>query len=188
MQACAMGDRKAYAQLYTTYLPEALRYVYLFTKNWEDSEELVQELFVSIWEKRTFLSTVGSFRAYLFGMAKHRVIDFSRHQKVQERYRDSLCDRSSAFCENQGDYALLYNQYQATAQEAIALLPEKRREVFSLRMEGELSLDEISEKLSISKSVVKKQLYAANQFVREYLRKHADIATDLILLTYFLFH
>lgn len=182
MLACAAGDRHSYNLLYRRHIQEVLRYVYLFTKSWDESEELVQELFIKIWEKRESLSYVDSFRAYTYRMAKNKVIDRVRHQKVRGRFEEEL---EECVGDQQSDFDLIYNQYYDLAQRAIALLPEKRRVIFDLKTEKDLSLDEIAERLSISKSVVKKQWYAGSQFVREYLKKHGDIVADLCLLIYF---
>jgi RNA polymerase sigma-70 factor (ECF subfamily) len=69
------------------------------------------------------------------------------------------------------------------AQHAIDLLPEKRKQIFKLRLNDDLTLDEIALKLHISKSVVKKQLYAGVSFVRKYLYKHGEIIAVFLYLT-----
>jgi len=60
------------------------------------------------------------------------------------------------------------------------LLPEKRKEIVKLRTQDDLSLDEIAEKLSISKFVVKKQLYAGLRFIRAYLEKFGELTPTIL--------
>lgn len=83
------------------------------------------------------------------------------------------------------DTKIIYEQYYQIAQEAIRLLPRKRKLVVELRACDELSLDEIAETLSISKTVVKKQLYAGLAFVREYFRKNAELTSASMLILVF---
>lgn len=185
MDRCAGGDREAYASLYTGYLSALMKYVFLFTKSRELSEEIVQDVFVKIWEKKEGLLTVHSFQAYIFKTAKNQLLDHMRKEQSQSRFF-TLSGPFEEACEEQADDNLIYGQYYQLAQDAINLLPEKRREVFELKTREELSLDEIAERLAISKSVVKKQLYAATGFVKDYLRKHGEITADVVIFMYFL--
>lgn len=186
MDRCAGGDRDAYANLYTGYLSALMKYMFLFTKSRELSEEIVQDVFVKIWEKKEGLLTVHSFQAYIFKTAKNQLLDHMRKEQSQSRFF-TLSGPFEEACEEQADDNLIYGQYYQLAQDAINLLPEKRKQVFELKTREELSLDEIAERLAISKSVVKKQLYAATGFVKDYLRKHGEITADVVILMYFLF-
>tara|TARA_R110002124_G_scaffold70594_1_gene189302 strand:- start:135 stop:743 length:609 start_codon:yes stop_codon:yes gene_type:complete len=186
LTCCASGDRASYAKLYTSYLSIVLDYVYLFTGSRELSEEIVQDLFVKIWEKRAVLQDVQHFKPYLFRTVKNMVMDYYRHKQVEDRFRQDNGARSEE-SEEQSDFDLIYNQYYELAEQAINLLPEKRREIFKLRTQQDLSLDEIADQLQISKSVVKKQYYAATFFIKEYLRKHGEIMTNVVIFMYLLF-
>jgi RNA polymerase sigma-70 factor (family 1) len=183
MDRCAGGEREAYARLYTGYLSALVKYIFLFTKSRELSEEIVQDVFVRIWEKKELLLTVNSFQAYSFKIAKNQLLDHLRKEQSQSRFFTMTGPFEEA-CEEQTDDNLIYGQYYQIAQDAINMLPEKRKQVFELKTREELSLDEIAERLAISKSVVKKQLYAATGFVKAYLRKHAEMTTDVVIFMY----
>lgn len=183
LEGTAKSDRASYALLYTHYLPVMLDYVYLFTKSRESSEEIVQDLFVKIWEKREGLTAVMTFKPYLFTMVRNMVMDHFRHLKVEEKYKTQI-GLGSEESQDQSDYDLIYNQYYELVEKAIVLLPEKRRLIFQLKTQQDLSLDEIADQLNISKSVVKKQYYAASSFIKDYLRKHGEIMTIIAILMY----
>ncbi len=183
LEDAAKSDRASYAQLYSHYLPVMLDYVYLFTKSKELSEEIVQDLFVKIWEKREGLSTVMSFRPYLFTSVKNRIMDHFRHQKVEEKFRAQIGSMSEE-SQEQSDYDLIYNQSYELVEKAILLLSEKRRNIFQLKTQQDLTFDEIADQLNISKSVVKKQYYTASVFIKDYLRKHGEIMTIVVILMY----
>ena len=177
---CANGDRQSYAILYQRYLTALCRYMFLFTRSKDDSEEIVQDVFVKIWERKENLVTVQLFQPYLFKIAKNLLLD--RLRKKQSEFR--LLNAIRPLSEESDDYSdteVIYNQYYQIAQDAINLLPEKRKLIFEMRTEDGLSLDEIAQKLAISKTVVKKQLYTATDFIREYLRKHGEMTTELVI-------
>lgn len=179
--SCSKGDRQAYTLLYTRYVSLLCRYLFLFTRSKEDSEEIVQDVFVKIWERKEKLVTVQSFRPYVFKMAKNQLLDLIRRKETETKMLDYL----RPVTEESGEYSdAIYNQYHQIAHEAKSLLPQKRKRIFEMKTEEGLSLDEIAESLSISKTVVKKQLYTATDFVREYLRKHAEMTTELVIFLY----
>lgn len=186
LDRCAGGDREAFAILYKLHLSALTRYIYLFTRSTELSEEIVQDVFVRIWEKKETLIAVHSFQAYLFKAAKNLLLDHLRKEQTISRFQN-LNTPFADECTEQTDDNLIYGQYFAIAQEAISQLPEKRKQIFVLKTRDELSLDEIAEQLAISKSVVKKQLYAATYFVKEYLRKHGEMITSMVIFTYTFF-
>ena len=187
LDRCAAGERQAYACLYNLYLEELYRYVYLFTKSRELSEEIVQDVFVKVWEKKEGLAMVGMFKAYVFKMARNQVMDHYRRQQAEFRFQ-TLSAPFTEESNDQTDSDLIYGQYYQIAQEAINRLPEKRKEIFELKTTTELSLDEIATKLNISKSVVKKQLYAATDFVKRYLRQHGEVITDMVIILFCFFN
>jgi len=186
MDRCANGDRQAYAQLYTGYLSPLIKYIFLFTRSRELSEEIVQDVFVKIWEKKEQLLTVQSFQPYIFKSAKNLLLDYMRREQSQSRFL-TLSGPFSEACDEQADDELIYGQYYQLALDAINLLPEKRKQVFELKTREELSLDEIADRLGISKSVVKKQLYAATGFVKDYLRRHGEITADIAIFMFLFF-
>lgn len=187
LDRCAAGERQPYACLYNLYLEELYRYVYLFTKSRELSEEIVQDVFVKVWEKKEGLAMVGMFKAYVFKMARNQVMDHYRRQQAEFRFQ-TLSAPFTEESNDQTDSDLIYGQYYQIAQEAINRLPEKRKEIFELKTTTELSLDEIATKLNISKSVVKKQLYAATDFVKRYLRQHGEVITDMVIILFSFFN
>src|SRR5580698_10416782 len=85
MQRCVEGDRQAFTALYSYYEPLVLKTVYPLTnKSKEDSEEILQEIFLSIWDKRDKLLTIQSFGPFIFRMARNRVIDWYRKNETKK--------------------------------------------------------------------------------------------------------
>jgi RNA polymerase sigma-70 factor (family 1) len=177
----AAGDRHAFNQLYSKYIDDVFRFVLLFAKTEHETEEILQEVFINIWEKRETLVNVVSFKSYVLRAAKNRTIDRFRHLQIKEKVLTEIRRTRESTGESTA-HDLAYKQYYQLVKKAIHQLPPKRKLIFQLNVEAGLSHDEIAEKLNISKSVVKKQLYTAYNFVREYLAQHGELSTWLILL------
>lgn len=175
----ARGDRNAFTLLYTQYVQPLHRYIYLFTKSEEEAKEIQQEIFIKIWENREKLALVEAFEAYLFRVARNRMLDKVRHLQVQHRVMMEI-RRTAKQSETTTSDQCAYREYYLVVQQAIAKLPPKRRLIFQLNIENGLSQDEIAAQLEISTSVVQKQLYKATSFVRSYLFKHGEIAIAIL--------
>jgi RNA polymerase sigma-70 factor (ECF subfamily) len=178
----AIGDREAFAQFYKAYLKNIYNYVYSICYVKETSEEIVQELFLKVWENRENLVKVTSVKAYLYQSAKNLLFDYIRRLQLETKILD-VVELKTLIGENYTDDLFSYKEYYQMAQHAIELLPEKRKQIFKLRLNDDLTLDEIALQLQISKSVVKKQLYAGVNFVRKYLYKHGEIVMIFLFLT-----
>lgn len=183
LAAVAAGDRGAFTQLYTSHINNVYNYIYLFTKSREETEELLQEVFVGLWEKREKLAAVDSFKSYLYRAAKNRLITNVRHMQIKCRVLSEI-KRSTDDSGHSTEFDVTYKEYLQVLQRAVAQLPPKRKQIFRLNTENGLSHDEIAEQLHITKSVVKNQLYKAYEFVRQYLAQHgAGSLAVIIILT-----
>jgi RNA polymerase sigma-70 factor (family 1) len=183
LTAVAAGDRGAFNQLYSAHINNVYNYIYLFTKSKEETEELLQEVFVHLWEKREKLAQVESFKNYLFRAAKNRLITNVRHMQVKHKVLSQI-RQSTDDSQHTTEYDVAYKEYHQVLQRAIAKLPPKRQLIFRLNIENGLSYDEIAHQLQISKSVVKNQLYKALDFIRQQLAQHgAGSLAVIIILT-----
>ena len=181
----ATGNREAFTKIYATHLNNLYRYVFLFTKSKEESEEILQDLFIKIWENREKLAEVDSFKNYIFRIAKNKMLDNIRHLQTRQRVFAEI-KRTKDIAEFTTTDHCVYREYYQVVQQAIEKLPPKRKLIFRLNIENGLSPDEIAHKLSISKSVVQKQTYKASHFVREYLLKHSEISFPILATLFFL--
>ncbi|MBX2925126.1 MAG: RNA polymerase sigma factor [Chitinophagaceae bacterium] len=176
LQQVSDGNIQAYVQLFEKYLPLLSNFLFPFATQYKvETEDIIQDIFLKIWEKRETLIAIRSFDRYLFRMAKTRVIDLLRRQQAKRRFQERYAEMKDPATPATGPEDLLqYAHYNTTAQKAIDNLTPKLREVFALSTEKDLSLDEIAEKLSISKDAVKKRLYTANVAIKNYLKEHGE--------------
>jgi RNA polymerase sigma-70 factor (family 1) len=170
----ANGDRNAFALLYKTYLTNIYNYVYSLCLCKETSEEIIQTMFLKLWECRKTLANVKDIKPYLYRCARNSLIDYSNKISAANSLITSL-EHSTSLVSQSAENNVIYKEYYQMAQTAIEMLPQKRKQIFKLRLNDDLSLDEIAAKLNISKRVVKKQLYSGITFVKGYLGKHGEI-------------
>ncbi|MBC9929739.1 sigma-70 family RNA polymerase sigma factor [Chitinophaga qingshengii] len=180
----AAGDEDAFTWLYEHYQPKLYLFVFPLTGfSRQDTDEVVQDIFVKLWLRKETLVTVQSLQAYLFMMAKNRLYDLRMAAARQSKAREVLLQRQE---EAHADVQekVQFNEYHEMARRAIAGLTPQRRRIFMLRNEGGLSLDDIAIELNISKFAVKKQLYEAVKEVKTYLKKHAGLDAVLLALIF----
>ena len=173
------GDRAIFKTLYTTYFGDVQHYISLFEPPGNSLDELTQDVFVRIWEKRSYLERVDSFKGYLFVVTRNVVFNYLRGLKVQQKVKE-LSEAEGAG-RNETEDQLLFKQYYRIALEAMEKLPPGRRKVLKMSIDDGLTLDEIAVELQISRAGVKKQLYAATSFVRQYLQEHGELTALLFV-------
>ena len=178
LKNAANGDQGAFAILYEKYHQKIFIFINGMLNSKEDSEEIVQDIFINLWENKEKLIKIRSLNSYLYRTAKNRLINLHEHRKVQQRAIKYLKSDQQNFA-RAADEKLIYKQYERVFLDALKLLPPKRKVVFEMRVYKELSNDEIASELQISKSMVKKQLYAATKHVKEYLFQNSGIIASV---------
>ncbi|MCX6225524.1 MAG: RNA polymerase sigma-70 factor [Bacteroidia bacterium] len=162
------GNLLAFNTLYKEYSGRLYRFAFGYLKSEEEAEELVQEVFTIIWEKRVGLKEGLSFKSFLFTIAfniirKH----FRTKANLSDYFKSGLIDDTDVQTAQQVSYNSLY-QY---ITKLIDQLPQRRRDIFiKSRIEG-LSIKEIAEELKISHKTVENQLTDALKFIRTNLNR-----------------
>ena len=185
LQQTANGDWDAYTILFNHYLPKLSQYIYpLTSQSREDTEEIIQEVFLKIWEKKESLVAIRCFDGYLFKMAKNRLLDMLAGQKkLHTKHKGYALIRPTSH--QDPEQAIIYTEYYEAARTAIDSLSPKLKTVFLMSTEQDLALDEIASTLSLPKETVKKRLYLASNAIRSYLYSKTGLA-KLILVYIFL--
>lgn len=175
------GDEKAFREIYNTHFSKLYRYAYSFTHSSEAAEEIIQEVFATLWRKRETINPGQSLNHYLYTLVKHRCFRFLK-QRAQQQLLQQELTHCSASSSNDTEDQVTYRQYYAIAQEAIRQLPPKRQLIYEMaRLEGR-PLREIAEELGVSLSTVKNQLLIASQAVKGYFKRHTDHIISWFLL------
>ncbi|WP_165500462.1 RNA polymerase sigma-70 factor [Pedobacter psychroterrae] len=160
------GQVKALEQMYKSYWEALFDDALIRTQNEDVAKDIVQEVFISIWEKRRDLNIKGSIEGYLHQAVKYRVINFFRNELTAGSHYQEL-KHTQAAAQPSPDQQLMAKELQGQVNEAIASLPEKMRLIFMLSRTEQKSIDEISLELSLSKQTIKNQLSIATRILKE---------------------
>lgn len=158
-------DDLAFAEIYHRYKGILYLHAYRILGNEEESKDVLQELFTTLWSKRSTIVLKGSLSSYLYGACRNRIFDMISHKKVELKYLNSL----ASFVEEGEcvtDHLLREKQLTELIEKEIELLPTKMRQVFELSRKQNLSYTEIANELQISDKTVKKQVTNALHILR----------------------
>jgi len=161
-------DEEAFEKLFRRYYSGLHRFLWGYVANNQIAEDLVQEVFVRVWENREELNPAEKIKTYIYKVGRNLAIDHSRHKKVVREWEEEKKALRNVFVlEKKIDDRLHKKLMLKKVKQAIEGLPEKRRVIFILsRYEG-MTYKEIAEKLDISVHTVDTQIYRALKTLRD---------------------
>ena len=169
------GDEKAFEKLFHRYYGHLCLHASQILQDENAAEEIVQDFFVKLWEKRDRLTIETSVKNYLFRSVKNQALNLIKHNKIKYIYAQSVLSDTS---NNPADEESFYEINLAEKiEESILSLPEKRREIFRLSREDGLKYREIAEKLNISIKTVETQMSLAFKHLRKKLKDFSTFFT-----------
>jgi RNA polymerase sigma-70 factor (ECF subfamily) len=161
------GNIASFDLLFEKYSPKLFGFALRYFKNETDAEELVQEVFVKVWENHRSLKTELSFKSYLFTIALNQIRKHFNKKTVSFRYIKNLHDNPELSNQTISD------DYESSLQQIyhiIDQMPERRREIFlKSKIEGKCAKD-IASELNISSGTVDNQVSEALRFIRNHLK------------------
>jgi len=167
------GNPEAYKDLFKQIFPRMLVYCRLFVHDQAQSNDLVQECFIKLWEKHAIIKPFKSVENLLFVMLRNKCLNFIRDQKIHNRVKDpdSLGEDELQYL-YQLDFtgheeASLKKKLSESIQESIEKLPKKRKKIFiNSKIKGKKNQD-IAKELNISVKTVEKQIHLAKKQIRK---------------------
>lgn len=163
-----MGDEKAFETIFRLYYPHLCLYASRVLKNTAAAEEIVQELFVLLWERREETEIETSVKNYLFKAVKNHCLNYIKHNQIKNEYSRKILAETNTFSPD--DEIETQTELFQKIEESISELPEKRQEIFRLSRQEGLKYREIAEKMNISVKTVETQMGLAIKTLREKLR------------------
>src|SRR5690606_35014249 len=114
--------------LYELYVPRIYKYLFPFSnQSKEDTEEVIQEIFLKIWIRKEKLSDIESFASYLFRMAKNQLLDQYQRQGTYQRILQFIKSEEEVSTVHE---KVVYDEYYKIAQVALRKLSPQRRKIF----------------------------------------------------------
>lgn len=157
-------DQLAFKQVFYKYIDPLSHFVSFYIHDFDIAEELVMDLFSFIWENRKTLEIKITLKAYLFQAAKNNAFTYIRDKKdtvaIDEMHHHLIIGEDSQ---------VEFNELYRLVEEAVSLLPEKCREIFSKSRNENLTNKEIAEELGISVKTVEGQITIALRKIKAFL-------------------
>lgn len=174
----ANDDEDAFTKIFFHYLPRTQPFILKITKSKEVTEEIIHDVFLSIWMNRKKILEIDNFQAYIFTAAANKTFTYL---KKLSKERKKIISINLTEESNITEESINLKESTELVKQAVAHLPPQRRLIFKLSREEGLSHDEISEHLNISKNTVKNQIVQALQFIKDYLQNSSALPIILTI-------
>lgn len=170
LEAIRHDNEKAFEEIFNRYWSKVYGVAYSLVRSREVTQEIVQGLFISLWDKRASL-VVNNLLSYLTTAARHRALDVIESQLVRQKHWDyykSFIPEQA--CTTEQD--VTFNELVVAIEEKLELLPEKSKRVFMLnRMEGR-SVQEIANLLNLSEKAIQYHLTKSTKELKLHLKDY----------------
>lgn len=161
-------DKEAFKLLYNRYCKRLYYFSIRCKLNKYDSEELVQSVFISVWERRKFLDDSLEIKSYIYKSATNFIYNSLRKRSIRKRYIESEEHQDEAYSDSTYDQIFLMD-LETSISSIIDGLPAMQQQVMKLSRLEYLSHEEIAEKLSISLRTVENHVYRALRTIKQKL-------------------
>ena len=163
------GDEESFRLFFDTYYVVLCRYVNTLMEDEAAAEDLVQDLFLYIWEHRLTIAITDSVRNYLFTACRNRVLNYLRDR---QRFTRFDTEQHETVYE---EWAVETEDLLRLIEEAVSSLPEKCGKIFRMSREEELSHKEIALREGVSSKTVEAHIHTALKRLKKYLTTHLKI-------------
>ena len=178
------GKKKAFKKVFAIYYPRLEKYACYFISNLQEAEDIVQDVFVQVWENRDSIKTDSNFDSWLFTLVRNRCLNVLKKQMVEKKYIDKIHINSEelyniSFGMNEDFLSmekLLYEELEKIIEE----MPERCQTAFCMKWKEGKKIREIAEIMGISTTMVDKHLAKGMEIVR------GKMTSEMLLFFYFM--
>lgn len=180
-QKIQSGDKGAFELMFRTYYQPLCNYAYSTVKDMDDAEEIVQNAFFHIWDKRAALEVRTSMRSYLYRAVHNDCLNKIKHGKVKRMYAEHQLATGSNVAEDSSKQ-LQGKELSTLIHKAIETLPEQCGHVFKLSRFENMKYSEIAAHLDISVKTVENHMGKALRILREQLKDYLPLLIVMLNL------
>ncbi|MFD1144494.1 RNA polymerase sigma-70 factor [Larkinella insperata] len=167
------GDTAAFQTIYRRYWQPLFAVARKKLYSEENAEELIQDLFVDLWERRETLQ-IEDLKKYLFAAVKYKVLNHIKALLIRQKYETST-NRDGAELDFQTEDLLAYEDLNKALEQGIAHLPHKTRQIFRLNRLENQSVRQISASLSIPERTVEYHIMQSLRRLRSHLKEYVEV-------------
>ena len=177
------GNEQAFEKIYQLYSTRLYGNLLKLVKSEAEAQEILQDVFLKIWENRQSIDIEKSFRSYLFKIAENKVVDFFR-KAARDKKRESRLILLATYKYLPVEDLLQSDERSVILQKAIDSLPPQRQQVFRLcKLEGK-SYKQVSELLNISVSTISDHIVKATKSIRDYFENNEQALLSLLIIAF----
>ncbi len=177
----SQGDEAAFTQVFYYYEPRIFPFLVKLTDSKQLAEEIVQELFLSLWLKKESAAGIENPRAYIFRMAANKATNWIKKEAIKARHETNVVATLKDDY-NTAEDTLAIKEIQEVVNKAVEELPPQQKIVYKLNRQEGLRNEEIAAQLNISEKTVKNHLTEALKTIRQHLQKEPGTSFTLLLL------
>lgn len=163
LQLSREGRHAAFKEIHWRYSGKLFRYAHTRINNREDCKELVQEVFEILWKSE---KEIHNLKSFLYTVLKFRIINFYEHKSVVKKFSDYISQFKSDLTIVEDEEPEI-EQLRSVINRSMEGLPARCRETVRLRIDEELSLDDIATRMNLNKGSVKQYLTMAMNYFRK---------------------
>jgi len=178
-------DQKAFEKIYSHYFGNVYNTILFLVRRHSLAEELTQQVFIKIWDKRESIRIYTSPDSYIKRLCKNLVYDYFKKLK-SEKLSCLEENLDHHFIHNDLEEMIDHNELEVQILNVISKLPPSQREIFNLSRFQGLKNDEIADQMNLSKRTVEHQLYRALQKIKKSIGEYAHPTIILIISLVFL--
>ncbi|MDR2947676.1 MAG: RNA polymerase sigma-70 factor [Dysgonomonas sp.] len=167
LRAIACGDQKAFDELFIEYFPKIKKFLFGFLESDAEAEDLAQDVFVKLWQNRSFLENVDNLNAYLYRMSKNMLFNYLKHPQIKEL--TSISNFLEIPTMEKLEEIIFAKELEVLIDTTIDRMPTQRKTIFNLSRKEKLTNTEIATRLKISKRTVEAHISAALSDLRKVL-------------------
>lgn len=181
--AIRQGNERLYETVFRKYYQSLCNYGCGILKDMDDAEEVVQSIFLKLWEQREGIEINVSLKSYLYRAVHNTCLNRLKHLKIQDTYRQHLGDYLEETFDSATDI-MDGNELQNRISEALEKLPEQCKIIFKMSRFEELKYQEIANKLGLSIKTVENQIGKALRIMRNELSDYLPVVFLFLMLMF----
>lgn len=180
LQQMADGERQAFTLLYRRYWEDLFVTAARALRGKEEAADVVQDVFLSLWNRRNELNLEGSLAAYLHTSVRYKCIHYIEKNITRRDYLVHFAEMIISAASSNAELNLQVKEIEQTVNKTVAKMPPKMQEVYNLSRRQHLSYKEISDSMNISVETVKKHIHHALHLIRKELHPFTFIIAILV--------
>ena len=175
------GDVKSFEKIYNRYEKRLYYYILKLTKEELIAEELLQDVFLKIWDNRKTINPDLNFQAYIYKIANNKSLDYLRSKARREKLNKTFSQLATTST-NETEIAIIFAQYESLLKDFIQKLSPEKQAIYQMSQQQGKSSEEIAQKLNISPKTVRNNQYHILKILKMKLLPHLDIGLPLLFI------